>query len=215
MAARVLLADDHRMVVEGLRGILEPEFEIVGTVEDGHALVEAAKELRPDVVITDISMPLLNGIEAAEKLREEGCSAKVVFITMHPDVRLATRALRAGASGYVLKHAAPAELKTAVREALSGRTYVTPMIAGEVMQAFRSGADLNGDPLSRLSPRQREILQLLVEGRSAREIGDLLHISSRTVEGHKYRMMEELGISTNAELIQFAIQHGIPQIDIP
>jgi DNA-binding NarL/FixJ family response regulator len=206
---RVLLADDHKIVLEGLRSLLEPEFEVVGTVEDGRALVAAAKKLSPDVVIVDISMPLLNGIEAVRQIKEENDKIKVVFLTMHPDVTYATRAFEAGASGYVLKHSAPSELVTAVGEAIKGRTYVTPIIAGELMQSYKEGVHLRDDLIGKLTPRQREVLQLLAEGHSAKEIGDILCISPRTVEFHKYKMMEELNLKTSAELLQYAIKHGI------
>jgi DNA-binding NarL/FixJ family response regulator len=209
---RVLLADDHKIVVEGLRNLLEPEFELVGTVEDGRALVAAAAELRPDVIVADISMPLLNGIEAARQIKKADSGAKIVFLTMHPDVTYATRAFEAGASGYVLKHSAPSELVTAIREALKGRTYVTPMIAKDVLQSFMDRSHKREDVFHKLTPRQREILQLVTEGRSAKEIASLLNVSPRTVEFHKYRMMEDLGLRTNAELIQFAIKHGLASV---
>ena len=207
--ARVLLADDHKIVAAGLKGILEPEFELVGTVQDGRALLKAARELRPDVIVVDISMPLLNGIEAVRQLKKANDRAKVVFLTMHPDVTYASRAFEAGASGYVLKHSAPAELVTAIREALQGRTYVTPMIAGELMRSYQDGSGKRKDPIRTLTPRQREVLQLLAEGRSAKDAAAILGISPRTAEFHKYRMMRELGIRTNAELMQYAIKHGV------
>ncbi len=207
--ARVLLADDHKIVVAGLKGILEPEFELVGTVHDGRALLKAARELRPDVIVVDISMPLLNGIEAVRQLKKANDRAKVVFLTMHPDVTYASRAFEAGASGYVLKHSAPAELVTAIREALQGRTYVTPMIAGELMRSYQDGSGKRKDPIRTLTPRQREVLQLLAEGHSAKDAAAILGISPRTAEFHKYRMMRELGIRTNAELMQYAIKHGV------
>lgn len=207
--ARVLLADDHKIVAAGLQGILEPEFELVGTVQDGRALLKAARELRPDVIVVDISMPLLNGIEAVRQLKKANDRAKVVFLTMHPDVTYASRAFEAGASGYVLKHSAPAELVTAIREALKGRTYVTPMIAGELMRSYQDGSGKRKDPIRTLTPRQREVLQLLAEGHSAKDAAAILGISPRTAEFHKYRMMRELGIRTNAELMQYAIKHGV------
>ncbi len=209
---RVLLADDHKIVVEGLRSLLEAEFELVGTVEDGWAMVAAAAELRPDVIVADISMPLLNGIEAARQIKKADSGAKIVFLTMHPDVTYATRAFEAGASGYVLKHSASSELVTAIREALKGRTYVTPMIAKDVLQSFMDRSHKREDVFYKLTPRQREVLQLVTEGRSAKEIASLLNVSPRTVEFHKYRMMEDLGLRTNAELIQFAIKHGLASV---
>jgi DNA-binding NarL/FixJ family response regulator len=209
---RVLLADDHKIVLEGLRSLLEPEFEIVGAVEDGRALLKAAKRLSPDVIVADISMPLLNGIEAVRQIKEENEKVKVVFLTMHPDVTYATRAFEAGASGYVLKHSAPSELVTAVREALKGRTYVTPIIAGELLQTYKEGTHMLDEGRVKLTPRQREVLQLLAEGRSAKEVGNILCISPRTVEFHKYKMMEELNLKTSAGLLQYAIKQGIVTI---
>ena len=205
----VLLADDHRIMLEGLRTLLEPEFDLVGTVSDGRALLKAARVLDPDVVVLDISMPSLNGMEAARKLREFGLRARIVFLTMHPDTAYATRALDAGASGYVLKHSAPSELVTAIREALRGRTYVTPLIAGELAHAYGESAHHREDADTNLTSRQREVLQLLAEGRSAKDIAETLCISPRTVEFHKYRMMEELNIKTTAELVRYAVKHGI------
>jgi DNA-binding NarL/FixJ family response regulator len=209
---RVLLADDHKIVLEGLRSLLEPEFEIVGAVEDGRALLKAAKRLSPDVIVADISMPLLNGIEAVRQIKEENEKVKVVFLTMHPDVTYATRAFEAGASGYVLKHSAPSELVTAVREALKGRTYVTPIIAGELLQTYKEGTHMLDEGRVKLTPRQREVLQLLAEGRSAKEVGNILCISPRTVEFHKYKIMEELNLKTSAGLLQYAIKQGIVTI---
>jgi DNA-binding NarL/FixJ family response regulator len=210
--ARVLLADDHKIVAEGLRGLLEPEFELVGIVENGRELIAKAEELGPDVIVADITMPSLNGIEAVAQLKKAGSNAKFVFLTMHQDVMYAKRAFEAGASGFVLKHSAPDELLTAIREALKGRTYVTPMIAGELMKSYKDSPDLQKNALGKLTPRQREVLQLLAEGKLAKEIAKTLHISTRTVEFHKYRMMEELRIKTSAELVQFAIKHGIISI---
>jgi DNA-binding NarL/FixJ family response regulator len=205
---RVLLADDHRIVAEGLRSLLEPEFDLVGAVEDGRALIAAVEELQPDVAVVDVSMPKLNGIEAVRQIKQKNKRIKIVFLTMHPDVAYAASAFEAGASGYVLKHSAPAELVMAIKEALEGRTYVTPRIAGELMHAYREGTTRpNG--LAEITPRQREVLQLLAEGRSTKEIASTLVISTRTVEFHKYRMMEDLGIKTVAELIRYAVKQGI------
>jgi DNA-binding NarL/FixJ family response regulator len=206
---RVLLADDHRILAEGLRSLLEPEFELVDIVEDGRALVARAKELHPDVIVADISMPLLNGIEAALQLKKTDVEAKIVFLTMHQDVTYATKAFELGAAGFVLKHSAPSELVTAIREALAGRTYVTPMIAKDLMQAFRDGAAQRLAPAVELTPRQREVLQLFAEGHSAKEVASILRISPRTAEFHKASVMKLLGIHTTAELTQYAARHGI------
>jgi DNA-binding NarL/FixJ family response regulator len=205
---RVLLADDHKIVTEGLKGLLEPEFELVGTVEDGRALLAAAEKLRPDVIVADISMPLLNGIDSVRQIKKAHGGIKVVFLTMHPDVTYAVSAFEAGASGYVLKHSAPTELVTAIRSALNGKTFVTPLLAGEFMQHTKERAGQR-DVSTRLTQRQREILQLLAEGKSAKEIAAVLNISSRTVEFHKYRIMHDLGITSAADLIRYAIKHGI------
>ncbi len=207
--ARVLLADDHLLVAEALTSLLSPEFELVGVVEDGRQLIEAAGRLRPDVIIADITMPHLNGIDALIRLREEGDEVPVVVLTMHRDVTFARRALEAGASGFVLKHSASTELVAALRAALQGRTYLTPQLAGEVLEAMRPGSESSADPVDALTPRQREVLQLLAEGRAAKEIATTLSISTRTVEFHKYQMMETLDLHTNAELVHFAIKHGL------
>ncbi len=209
---RLLLADDHRMVAEGLKSLLSPEFELVGIVEDGRALVEAAQRLNPDVIVADITMPHLNGLDALGQLKKHNPHVKVVFLTMHQEVAYARRALEAGAAGFVLKHSAAVELVTAVRAALDGKTYLTPALAGEVLQSIRRGPAEASDPSARLTPRQREILHLLAEGRSAKEIAGTLAISARTVEFHKYQMMESLCLHTNAELVHFALKHGIVEI---
>ena len=206
---RVLLADDHLMVAEALKSLLAPEFDLVGVVEDGRALVEAAGRLRPDVIVADITMPHLNGIDALVHLRQHGDPVPVVFLTMHRDASFARRALDAGASGFVLKHSAPAELVTAIRAALAGQTYLTPQIAGEVLESMKQGPQQAGGSLGALTPRQREVLQLAAEGQSAKQIAAALGISPRTVEFHKYQAMEALGLHTNAELIHFAIKHGL------
>ena len=206
---RVLLADDHRMVAEGLKGLLAEEFELVGMVEDGRAMVKAARELRPDVIVADISMPFLNGIDALAQLKQDDPGVRVVFLTMHRNAAYARRALEAGAAGFVLKHSAPAELVLAVRAALQGRTFVTPDLAAELMRAAKQGPQPHTDPVAAMTPRQREILQLLAEGKSAKEIAAVLGLSARTVEDHKYRLMESLGIENSAELIHFAIKHGL------
>jgi DNA-binding NarL/FixJ family response regulator len=209
---RVLLADDHRLVAEGVKSLLSSEFELVGVVEDGRALIEAAQKLQPDVIVADITMPHLNGIDALARLKRGERKVPVVFLTMHPEPAYARRALEAGASGYVLKHSAPAELTTAIRAALNGKTYLSPAVAGSVLQLMSRGTEAAGDPQLLLTARQREILQLLAEGRSAKEIGGTLAISARTVEFHKYHMMETLSLHTNAELVHFALKHGIAEI---
>lgn len=207
---RILLADDHRMVAEGLRGLLEPDYQLVGIVEDGRALLEAADKLMPDVVVADVSMPLLNGIEAVRQLKKKNPDLLVVFLTMHLDVAYAASAFEAGASGYVLKHSAPSELLTAISCALKGRTYITPMLAGELLNYQRNRPKgEQEDGLARLTARQREVLQLIAEGLSVKEAAAVLGISARTVEFHKYSMMEALGLKSSAELMRFAVEHDI------
>ena len=192
-----------------MQGLLEPEFELVGIVSDGRELVEAAMSLRPDVVVADISMPSLNGIDAVAQIRQAGVSCRVVFLTMQCDVSYARRAMEAGASGYVLKHSAHEELVKAIRDALRGQTYVTPLIAGELLRSYREEGPHPADAARRLTPRQREVLQLLAEGRSMKEVGAILNVTPRTVAFHKYRMMEQLRLKTSAELVQFAVRQGV------
>ena len=206
---RVLLADDHRIVAEGLTSLLADEFELAGIVEDGRAMVRAAKELKPDLVVADISMPPLNGIDALIQLKQDLPDVRVVFLTMHRDVAYARRAIEAGAAGFVLKHSASLELVLALRAALQGRTFVSPDLAAELMSSSRRNTPQTAaDPVTALTPRQRDILKLLAEGKSAKEIAAVLGLSARTVEDHKYRLMESLGIENSAELIHFAIKHG-------
>jgi DNA-binding NarL/FixJ family response regulator len=210
---KILLADDHKIVLEGLKRVLESDYDLVGTVEDGRSLVSQAEKLRPDVIIVDISMPLLNGIEAIRQIKKIDPAVKVVFLTMHPDVTYAIRAFEAGASAYVLKHSASSELLTAVREALQGRTYVTPIIAGELLQSYKAGNIRQPDKTPQLTARQREVLQLFAEGHSVKEIAQILNVSSRTVEFHKYNILSLLNLKNLTELIQYAIKHGIIEVE--
>jgi DNA-binding NarL/FixJ family response regulator len=206
---RVLLADDHQIVIEGLKSLLGGEFEVVGSVEDGRALVDQAAALHPDLIVADISMPQLNGIEAARQIKKTDKKIKIVFLTMHLDATYAANAFEAGASGFVLKHSASSELSTALHQAMKGQTYVSPLIAGDLIRTYREGDSPEKDLFKKISPRQREILQLLAEGKSGKEIASILSISARTVEFHKYRLMEQLHIKTSAELVQYAVKHGI------
>lgn len=205
---RVLLADDHRMVAEGLRMMLEPDYELIEIVEDGRALVEAALRLRPDVIVTDITMPELNGLDAVRQLRREGCEAKVVFLTIHKDVLYAQRALRCGANGFVLKHSAISELLTAVRTVLEGQTYITPVL-DELLKDLPVITTSGMDDTEMLTPRQREVLQLFAEGCSAKDVAKILHISTRTAENHKAQIMNILGVTSTADLVRCAIRHGL------
>lgn len=202
---RVLLADDHRLLRDAFTRLLEPTCEVVGAVADGRAVLTAAPDLRPDVVVLDIAMPLLNGLDAARKLRQTHPEVRVVFLTMNEDPEVAAEAFRAGASGYVLKNSAAGELLQAVHEAAAGRSYITPLAAGGVVGALLHRRDPDVGAVE-LSPRQREVLQLLAEGYTMKEIARLLGITPRTVAFHKYSMMEVLGLRSSAELIRFAVK---------
>jgi DNA-binding NarL/FixJ family response regulator len=206
--SRILLADDHQILAEGLRSLLEPEFELVDIVEDGRKLITRAKELSPDVIIADITMPLLNGIEAILKLKKAEVTAKIIILTMHNDITYAMKAFEMGASGFVLKYSAASELILAIREVLAGRTYVTPRIAKDLIELYHHDAARQKDPISILTTRQREVLQLFAEGHSAKEVALILKISPRTAEFHKASFMKSLGIHTTTELTKYAIRHG-------
>jgi DNA-binding NarL/FixJ family response regulator len=204
---RVLLADDHSLVLGAFENLLSGECDIVGQVADGRALIDAAEKLKPDVIVLDIGMPLLNGLEAGRQIKRRLPEVKLVFLTMHEDADLAADAFRSGASAYLLKRSAASELVTAIREVMQGRSYVTPLITGGLV-----GSLLNVDehkPAPELTPRQREILQLLAEGRSRKEVGNLLNLTARTVAFHKYRIMDQLKVKSTAELIQYAVRHHI------
>ena len=204
MRPRILMADDHAMILEAFRSMLQSEFDIVGTVTDGRMLLEEFARLQPDVVLLDIAMPLLNGLDAGRQLRAQRKSVKLIYLTMNPDPDLAGEALRLGASGYVLKSSAARELTQAIHEALRGRSYITPLITRDVV-----GALIHQTPRHELTMRQREVLQLLAEGRSMKEVGAILDLTPRTVAFHKYRMMEQLHLKTSAELVQFAVKQGV------
>ena len=205
---RILLADDHVLMAEALQHLLQADFDVVGTVSDGRALLKAAGELTPDLVVVDIGMPLLNGLDAGEQLKVLHPDIKVIYLTQNREPRYAVEAFRRNASGYLLKDSAASELTTAIREALRGRSYVSPVIArGMLNHAAGSEAATLGP--RELSPREREVLQLLAEGKSMKEVAAVLDISPRTVEFHKYRIMELLGVKTTAELVQYAIRHGL------
>ena len=203
---RVLLADDQALLLDAFEQLLTPECEIVGHAADGRALVTAASTLKPDVIVLDIGMPLLNGLDAGRQIKQTLSDVKLVFLTMNQDPDLATEAFRLGASGYLLKHSAASELTTAIREVMQGRSYVTPLVTKGLM-----GVLLNEGrkPQHVLTSRQREVLQLLAEGRSMKEVADVLNLTARTVAFHKYRMMEQLGIKTTAELIHYAVKNHI------
>ncbi len=208
MRRRVLLADDHTLLLEAFEKLLEHEYAVVGAVSNGRALLSAAAELKPDVIVLDIAMPLLNGLDAARQLKKTMPKVKLVFLTMNEDPNVASEAFRAGASGYLLKTSAFSELSKAIEEALCGRSYVTPIITqGMVDSLIRRPADDRAAP--QLTPRQREVLQLLAEGRSMKEAAKILSVTPRTVAFHKYRMMEQLNLKNNTDLIQYALRECI------
>jgi DNA-binding NarL/FixJ family response regulator len=204
---RVLIADDHTLIAEAFQKLLEPTCDVIGTVTDGRALLVAARDLRPEVIVLDVAMPLLNGLDAARSIRKMDPSIKLVFVTVSEDPDIAAEAFRAGGSAYLLKRSAGAELLTAIHEALKGRSYVTSLVTGGVVQSLMRHRD-GEDHGRELTTRQCEVLQLIAEGKSMKEVGSILQISTATVAFHKYRIMEQLHIKTSAELIRFAVhQH--------
>ena len=203
---RILVADDHALVIEGFRRILQEHYALVGTAGDGHALLAAAKTVQPDIVILDISMPLLNGIETAAQLKKICPTAKIIIVTMHAGADYVRAAFEAGASAYVLKGSAVDELDQAIRAVLGGHSYITPLITKEMVDVYLS---TTSEKPRGLTPRQREVLQFLAEGRTAKEIANFLNITPRTVEFHKGQILEHLQLKTTADLIKYALTHGI------
>ena len=204
---RVLLADDHTLVVAAFIKLLEPEFEVVASVSDGRTLLAVAPQVKPDVAVIDIGMPLLNGMDAGRELKALLPRTKLIVLTMSEDYELAAAALHKWASGYLLKKSAGSELVKAIREVLKGNSYVTPQVAQRMFDDFVR--DPRRDRVKTLTHRQREVLQLLAEGRAMKEVADLLHIATRTVAFHKYRIMEEFGLKTNSDLVRFAIKERV------
>ncbi len=205
--SRILIADDHNLVAELCKRLLEKEFDVVGMVSDGRALVLAAADLRPDVVVIDIAMPILNGLDAGRQLKEMLPAIKLVYLTMNPDVEVAAEAFRRGASGYLLKTCAAADIVLAVRDVLRGKSYLSPALSRENVDFLRRQEKELTDEADLLTSRQREVLQLLAEGKVMKEVGSILNMTTRTVAYHKYRMMEVLGAKSNAELVKYAIRN--------
>ena len=205
MRARVILADDHAMVAEGLGRLINEVADLVGQVADGQQLVDSARRLKPDIIISDVSMPVLSGLDALRQLRTEGSQARFIFLTAHTEAQLAAEAMRAGASGYLLKAAAGEELFEAIRAAMAGRVFLSPHIAGDVLRTI-SGAN-QGE--RQLTSRQREVLQLIAQGKRMKEIAADLNISVRTVEDHKSQLLVALGVKSTADLVKFAVKHGL------
>jgi len=206
---RILIADDHTLVADLCRQLLETEFEVVGTVNNGRALVRAATELKPDVIVVDVAMPILNGLDAGQQVKEPCPAVKLVFLTMNSDIELAAEAFRRGASGYLLKTCAASEMVTAVHEVLRGRSYMSKPLRRDDINYLRRTETKLVQENERLTERQREVLQLLAEGKVMKEIADILNMTTRTVAFHKYRMMEALGAKSNAELVRYAVRHHI------
>ena len=203
---RLLLADDHTLIAEGCKSFLEPEFEVVAVVNNGRTMIEAALKLKPDVVILDVAMPDLNGLDAGEQLKQKLRYVKLIYLTMHIEADVAAEAFRRGASAYVLKSSAAEELTFAIRSVLRGESYITPLVTKDTFEfLLRSGSTLSDK--KRITPRQSEVLQLLAEGKSMKEIADVLNLKPGTVAFHKYKIMETLGLRTNAELLRYAIEH--------
>ena len=203
---RVILADDHVMVREGLALLLQPEVDLVASVSNGRELLESARRLRPDVIVTDLTMPELGGLDALRLHRQEGLPGKFVILTVHADAAIAAAAIRAGAAGYVVKHAAGDELLLAVRQVIRGQSFLSPLVSGDVVRRL---AQRDTSPTDQLTPRQREVLRLLADGRRVKEIASELGLSVRTVETHKYELMHQLDVHSPVELVKFAIRHGI------
>jgi len=205
--SRVLIADDHNLVAELCKRLLEVEFDVVGIVSDGRALVRAAAELRPDAVVVDVAMPILNGLDAGRQVKEMLPAVKVVYLTMNPDVDIAAEAFRRGASGYLLKTCAAAEMVLAVREVLRGKSYMAAALPRDTVNFLRRQDKKMVQEDERLTQRQREVLQLLAEGKVMKEVSSILNMSTRTVAYHKYRMMEVLGARSGAELVKYAVRN--------
>jgi DNA-binding NarL/FixJ family response regulator len=205
---RVLLADDHEILVDGLKSVLEPQYEVVGIALDGRALLEAAAKLQPDIIVLDIAMPVLNGLDAARQVKRSMPKVKLIFLTVNKDPYIVKEAFRAGASAFLLKQSAALELTEAIRQVLKGGTYVTPrMSEGLSNVSLRPPKDREHAPEP--TPRQREVIQLLAEGRSMKQVAYALQITPRTVAEHKYKVMELLQLKSNSDLVQYAIKHGI------
>lgn len=209
MKARILLGDDHALILDGLRTALQNHYEITGLAKDGRALVQAAEQLKPDLVILDISMPLLNGFEAAKQIKKNLPHTKLIFLSQHLNPAYLKQALRLGASGYVLKAGATEELQQAIQAVLRGKTYITPAFGEEVIARLWNREGELSEESEGLTERQREILQLIVEGRGNKEIADILHLSVKTIEFHRARIMVKLGVKTVAELTKVALQQGL------
>lgn len=207
--SRILIADDHTLVADLCRKLLEMEFHVVGSVSDGRALVQSAVDLRPDVIVVDIAMPILNGLDAGQQVKEILPAVKLVFLTMNPDPEVAAEAFRRGASGYLLKTSAAHEMVLAVRKVLRGMSYISPRLSKDTVDYLRRQSKMPVEEEERLTFRQREVLQLLAEGKVMKEVGGILNMTTRTVAFHKYRIMDVLGARSSADLVRYAIRNHL------
>ncbi len=209
---RILVADDHTLVAELCRNLLEREFDVVGIVANGRAMVRAAADLKPDVIVVDIAMPILNGLDAGQQVKEVLPAVKLIFLTMNSDIALVAEAFRRGASGYLVKTCAASEMLNAVRDVLGGKSYISRTICKDELNDLRRTERLPVEEDERLTERQREVLQLLAEGKVMKEVGAILNMTTRTVAFHKYRIMETLGARSNAELVRYAVRNHVVSV---
>jgi DNA-binding NarL/FixJ family response regulator len=209
---RILLADDHMLILDGLRHLLERHYDLVGAVQDGHSVVNAARRLQPDLILMDVAMPVLNGLQAGQRLREQFPNVKLLYVSMYGDTPYVEEALRIGASGYVLKRSGWEELSRAIEAVLAGKQYVSPELSATLPQAAVQPPTAQEGPMRSLTERQRQILRLVAAGYTAKEIGRMLHITSKTVEFHKGRMMRQLQLQSTVELARFALTHGLSNL---
>jgi DNA-binding NarL/FixJ family response regulator len=207
--SRILIADDHTLVADLCKKLLETEFDVVGTVCDGRALVRKAAEMKPEVIVVDIAMPILNGLDAGQQVKAMLPAVKLVYLTMNPDPEVAAEAFRRGASGYLLKTCAAAEMVIAVRKVLRGLLYLSPRLSKDTVDYLRRQSKMPVEEEERLTDRQREVLQLLAEGKVMKEVGGILHMTTRTVAFHKYRIMEQVGARSNADLVRYAVRNHL------
>jgi DNA-binding NarL/FixJ family response regulator len=208
----VLIADDHIIVSQGLQSLLEDEFDVVGTVTNGRALIDAARQLKPDVLVVDISMPILNGLDAVRELRREGDDTKVVFLTMHAEAQIAIEAIRIGATGYVLKQAAGDELVAAIRASMKGRTYLTPFVGQDVLQLLIGSRHRQEQQLAQRATHKYEVLEMLAQGRTHEDIAEAMSLDREAVEAYRDEMIQTFGVQTTSQLIRLASQMGLVSV---
>lgn len=211
--SRILIADDHNLIAELCKKLLESEFTVLGTVSDGQSVIQAAAKLKPDLIVLDVAMPVLNGLDAGRQVKHTFPAIKLVYLTMNPDPEIAAEAFRHGASAYLVKTCASEELLIAVRNAFRGKTYLSPSLPRDTIAFLRNQENNVRDQQDRLTARQREVLQLLAEGKVMKEVGSILNMTTRTVAFHKYRIMETLGAKNNADLVRYAVRNHLVPLD--